>query len=101
MSFGGGCSIVAIKVATLEGTLDDSYKILLGLEESTPCHLKKVSIEVYILTHNRSHVNTCAITAAKRMKNAYSNASFSNITAATKSLGSISDNGFKTAQKAF
>ena len=39
--------------------------------------------------------NTRAITAAKTIKNAYSNASFSSVTAATKSLG-LSDNRFKT-----
>ena len=33
---------------------------------------------------------------AKTIKNAYSNASFSSVTAATESLG-LSDNGFKTA----
>ena len=45
--------------------------------------------------HNRSRANTRTITAANTIKNAYSIASFSNVTAATKSLG-LSDNGFKT-----
>ena len=45
--------------------------------------------------HNRSHTNTHAITAMKTIKNAYSNASFSSVTAAIESL-ELSDNGFKT-----
>ena len=55
--------------------------------------VKNVCLE---LAHNRSRANTRAITAAKTIKNAYSNASFSSVTTATKSLG-LSDNGFKTA----
>ena len=46
--------------------------------------------------HSRLHANACAITVAKTMKNAYSNASFSSVTAATESLG-LRDNDFKTA----
>ena len=45
-------------------------------------------------------VNTRAITTAMTLKNAYSNASFSSVTAAIKSLG-LSDNGFKTTAKHF
>ena len=55
---------------------------------------RSVRLENY--AHNRSRANTRAITAAKTIKNAYSNASFSSVTAATKPLG-LSDNGFKTA----
>ena len=47
---------------------------------------------------NRSHANTRAITAAKTIKNAYSNAPFSSISAATESL-QLSNSGFKTALK--
>ena len=47
---------------------------------------------------NRSRVNTRVITAAKAIKNAYSNASFSSVTAATESLG-LSDNGFQTCAR--
>ena len=36
-------------------------------------------------SHNRSHANTRAITATRTIKNAYSNASVSSVTAATKS----------------
>ena len=46
--------------------------------------------------HNRSRANTPANTAAKTIMNAYSNASFSSVTAATESLG-LSNNDFKTA----
>ena len=46
--------------------------------------------------HNRSRANMRAITVAKTIKNAHNNASFSSVTAVTKSLG-LSDNGFKTA----
>ena len=38
----------------------------------------------------------CHYTAAKTIKNAYNNASFSSVTAATESLG-LSNNDFKTA----
>ena len=71
-----------------EITLFLSTKFLFGLEE-TLCRLKKVSVEVYVLgnyANNRSRTST----------DAYSNASFSSVTAATESL-KLSDNGFKTA----
>ena len=49
-----------------------------------------------MLAIDRAREYARAITAAKIIKNAYSNASFSSVTAATESLG-LSDNGFKTA----
>ena len=52
---------------------------------------RSVSLGNY--AQNRSRANTQAIMA---IKNAYNNASFSSVTAATESLG-LSDNGFKTA----
>ena len=95
-----GCSIVALKVATLKGprmttiihktSVGTGGKHTLSREESLR---RNVSLGNY--THNRSRANTRAITAAKTIKNAYSNASFSSVAAATKSLG-LSDNGFKT-----
>ena len=45
-------------------------------------------------------MNTCAIMVVKTIKNTYSNASFSSVTAATESLG-LSDNGFKRPKKQF
>ena len=57
---------------------------------------RSVSLGNY--AQNRSRANTQAIMAAKTIKNAYNNASFSSVTAATESLG-LSDNGFKTAYK--
>ena len=75
------------------------YKISVGAGgEHTllPEESLRRSVSLGNYTHNRSRANTRAITAAKTIKNAYSNASFSSITAATESLG-LSDNGFKTA----
>ena len=40
-----------------------------------------------LYAHNRSRTNTRDITAAKAIKNANSNASFSSVTAVTQSLG--------------
>ena len=68
------------------------HKISVGVGRSTLCCLKKVSVKAQVLgnyTHNRSRADTRAI------KNAYRNASFSSVTAATESLG-LSYNGFKT-----
>ena len=87
-----GCSIVALKVATIEGTSDD---YLLGLEERTLCRLKKVSVKAQVLGIYAHRANTRTITAAKTIKDAYSNASFSRVTATTESLR-LSGNGFKT-----
>ena len=61
-----------------------------------PEEIIRRSVSLGSYAHNRSRANTRAITAAKTIMNEYSNASFSSITAATKSLG-LSDNGFKTA----
>ena len=55
---------------------------------------RSVSLGNY--THNGSRANMRAVTAAKTIKNAYSNTAFSSVTAVTESLG-LSDNDFKTA----
>ena len=94
------CSIVALKVAMLEGTADDSchpQDFCWSWRKAHFCHLKKVSVKAQVLgnyAYNRSRANTRAITAAKTIKTAYSIASFSSVTAATKLLG-LSNNGFK------
>ena len=68
------------------------------MEESTLCPRPKRKFWETTLTIDRA--NTRAIATAITLKNAYSNASFSSVTAATESLG-LSDNGFKTAAKHF
>ena len=47
---------------------------------------------------NCAYDRSRASTAAKTIKNAYSHALFSSVTAATELLG-LNDNGFKTAKK--
>ena len=79
------------------------HKISVGAGGKHTLSPEKVSVEAYVLgnyAHNRSRANTRAITAAETIKNAYSNASFSSVNAATESLG-LSDNDFKTARKQF
>ena len=51
------------------------------------------SVSLVNYAHNRSRANMHTITVAKTIMNAYSNASFSSVTAASKSLR-LSDNGF-------
>ena len=75
----------------------------MGLEENTLCRLKKVShgrsVSFAKLRSQQIARDTRAIRAAKTKK-AYSNASFSSVTAVIESLG-FSDNGFKRPIKVF
>ena len=69
----------------------------MGLEESTLCHLNPSKCKFWetTLTIDRVRIHVCHY-GGEDNKNAYSNASFSSVTAATESLG-LNDNGFKTA----
>ena len=98
-----GCSIVALKVATLEGTSDDNchpQDFCCGWRKHFVASRKSPSKRKFwetALTIDHARVRMpLGITAAKTIKNTYSNASFSSITAAIESLG-LSNNGFKTA----
>ena len=93
-----GCSIVALKVATLKGTSDDNchpQDFCWGWRKHFVASRKSPSKRKFwetALTIDRAR----AITAAKTIKNMYSNVPFSSITAAIESL-LLSDNDFKTA----
>ena len=95
-----GCSIVALKARSYARwmttvihkiSVGAGGKHILSPEESLR---GRVSLGNY--AHNRSRAITRANTAAKTIKNACSNASFSSVTVTTESLG-LSDDGFKTA----
>ena len=67
-----------------------------GKHTLSPEESLRGSVSLGNYAHNRSRATTRAITAAKTIKNAYSNASFSSVTVITESLG-LCDDGFKTA----
>ena len=77
-------------------TVIHKISVVAGGNTLSPQESHRRSVSFGNCAYNRSRASTRAITAAKTIKNAYSNGSFSSITAAVESLG-LSDNGIKTA----